>query len=61
MTNNKSGKYFIFQAGAVKESKVISKVATTNEKIIEINSSFHVKQCTTGKLNFYFSGVFSYY
>ena len=41
-------------------SMFISKVRvpTIMGKIFEINSSFHVKQHTTAKFNFYFSVVF---
>ena len=33
-------------------------LATTIHKILETNSSFDVKQRTTGKFNFFFSAVF---
>ena len=50
-----------FEIEKTKEQKCSSKLvqdATIIHKIFETYSSFHEKQCTPGKVNFYFSRIF---
>ena len=50
-----------FEIEKTKEQKCSSKLvqdSTIIHKIFETYSSFHEKQCTPGKVNFYFSRIF---